>query len=1550
MFSFAHLLRLNRGFTAALFILVFTSAPHLGQAAAQVEILKAFKEGIYGSGEADLCLAPDGHLYGVMPEGGSHKAGWIFRIDRTSGMKTIVANFLGIWTEQARGKNPLGGLVVDPQGQLWGTTSAGGPLNRGTIYKLDPASGQITTVIDFTGRTGANRGSSPQGTLLDDGAGFFWGITNSGGTNDGGTVFKIQQSTGLLTTLADFEEWGDPRRNPIAGLVQDGAGFLWGVTNSNYHEGSIFKVNIITGVLSPVLSFSGSSGSNRGYKPNGKLVYDGTRYLWGTTQLGTLFKVDATTGVPTTVLSYESSQTSPQKYIPAAGLALDGEGYLWGTAAIQEGPGAIFKVELATEQVTWLYDPLAHPATDIHLHHPRSVLVLDNAGFFWGTSNSGSLGGYGNAFKVQIGTGQVTEVTPLAPSEEEAQEGYNPYGGLISDASGLLWGTTFRGGVHDKGTVYKLDLESRKTTTVVSFSGIGGNARGALPAGTLLDDGAGYLWGTTYSGGAFDCGTVFKVRISDGEFTSLVEFDNHGASRGQLPSPDLASDGQGFIWGTTQQSGNPDGGTIFKINIQTGEFLSVVDFSSLPQAGMHPYAGLTPDGLGYLWGTTTLSGTVFKIHATTHEVSIVADFPSYSRPFAKLTDDGADHFWGTTYGGGTSNDGSVFKVHKVTGAFTTVTSFPLKDSSQNPWAPLVSDGAGRLWGTTSSYHGGIFRVNLETGAVTYHFYFPAAPESMRVPGRGGLLRLTDGKFYGTTMDGGPDPSGWNSNAGTIFRMTEDAETRPPLITSPATNGLYGDTIPLTFTNQELYTNHTTLTLDNGAGVVRTISGTWPVGGTHTIQLKASALSLPSQYVVTGGSTIPDGIYTFTMTSTDNMENAPASTVVTGVRIDTTAPTISVENFTEEASDPISTPVHYPAPTVTDAVGVASIEYSKDPGAGFALGETTVTVTAKDAAGHTSTASFVVKVQDTTAPSVTATPFVLRAGMNGTATLPDFRSQLNASDVMSPLTRTQTPAAGTVLAVGEHPLTFSVSDPAGNTTTSQTSVTVLAAEMVETTMAAASGSPAPATDGLDPSATLFSFFAPAISDQCDLAAKVNLKAGSKFLSAIYQQDPTGSGRLRAFQNQSAPNLEGVTFKSFGDPLLAGDGSIAFAATLQGRNAVTTGTDTSVWTDALGGGLRMVLREGSEVRDGLKLKAVSSFALRNDELLALATLQTARGQVTTTDDTVVLRLTESGTEVLLREGTEIVAGDRPQASKIKTISVLGPALGSPGHGRWQGEGATIAKATLIDGRTVILRLVSGENPAVLLVTQGPASELELTAKWTKFGLPVIGSAGEGYAVHGTLQGLRGEVTPNDDTALLYYWDGPYFDELVRENDLAFEDGPVFASFLDPIVNGNGEALFQGTLRGSGVTAKNKIGLWHGIPGNLELTARLGDPATDRAGDAVIGRTWTAFLSHALPDDCGPLFLAKISGPGIGVTNNLGLWSRGVDGKVREIVRLGDNIPISSEPYAPVRQIKTLTLLTSPAGVFGATRSFNATGSVAVLVTFTDKAQAILRLDLP
>jgi cyclophilin family peptidyl-prolyl cis-trans isomerase len=490
-------------------------------------------------------------------------------------------------------------------------------------------------------------------------------------------------------------------------------------------------------------------------------------------------------------------------------------------------------------------------------------------------------------------------------------------------------------------------------------------------------------------------------------------------------------------------------------------------------------------------------------------------------------------------------------------------------------------------------------------------------------------------------------------------------------------------------------------------------------------------------------------------------------------------------------------------------------------------------------------------------------------------------------------------------------------------------------------AARTGDSAP---GAGAGATFKTFGPPALSDVRDLAARVTLLDGRATLGGIYVKDFFGAGTLAAYQGGPAPGISGV-FKSFLDPVLSAGGAIAFAARVQG-DGMKAGEDSGVWTDAFGPALDLVLREGSQVPGlpvGARLKAVSSLSLRDGELLALVTLGAAKDVVAASTDTVLLRMTAANAAVaLLREGHELAG---VPGSSIKSFSVLSPALGSPGHGRWHAEGVVVAKVILADTRTLLVKIAPTGAVTPLLSSADAATPIAAAAQWKSFGLPAVGSAGMGFVVSATLKPNLGGVTAATDTVLLTSADGATWSVLAREGGAApvTPAGPLYATFFDPVVNAAGHISFLATLQGAGLKASTKTALFAGA--TPALVARLGSPAPDAAGAPTLA-VWSKFLSHALPSGAGAgaIFLAETTGGDTTPRNKLGLWAVDSGGLLRRLLRTGDT------PAGGTSQITALTLLNAVPGAFGTTRSFNTTASIALAATFADKTQALLRVDVP
>ncbi|MDB6174247.1 MAG: peptidyl-prolyl cis-trans isomerase cyclophilin type [Chthoniobacteraceae bacterium] len=560
----------------------------------------------------------------------------------------------------------------------------------------------------------------------------------------------------------------------------------------------------------------------------------------------------------------------------------------------------------------------------------------------------------------------------------------------------------------------------------------------------------------------------------------------------------------------------------------------------------------------------------------------------------------------------------------------------------------------------------------------------------------------------------------------------------------------------------------------------------------------------------------------------------------------------------------------------------------------------------------------------------ASPQTLIADARRLAQIPDWRGTLvTATDNKEVVSFTQTPLPGSFQPIGDYSLIFSATDAAGNTSSVQSTLKVLydPATIPQLSLSAALGGadvPAAGNTDLPAGSFLSAFGTPAISDTGSLAARVTITAGKARLAGIYWENEAGENKIVARQNQPS---SGTNFKSFRDPVLAPGGAIAFAATLNGRKA---NEDEGLWTN-LFGSLAPVLREGGEIPGlgGLKLKSITTISLEDDALLALVKLLPMPGLVTPANDTALVRITglQAG-RLLVRTG---VAFD---GSLIKQISVFQPAARSPGQGRWSSGNNVLAKLTLADRRTVVATLHNDGTQATLLQTRAAGAGL------ASLSLPALG--GSSVAVLAT-KAIAPGITAANDSALYFAPNGTEFTDVIREEPGAGK----FASFSDPVVNDQGEMLFFGTRRGAVAGSPSVTALWqinHLSP--LQLVAQIGGPAADKEGNPLADTVWSTFTSFALPDGSGPVFVAQLSGRAVTGQKKLGLWAADSAGKVRQLLRTGDDVPFP----AGAKRLTGFTILNALPGSFGVRRSYNASGALALQATFADRTQAILRVNVP
>jgi uncharacterized repeat protein (TIGR03803 family) len=358
-----------------------------------------------------------------------------------------------------------------------------------------------------------------------------------------------------------------------------------------------------------------------------------------------------------------------------------------------------------------------------------------------------------------------------------------PVAGLVMDAAGNLYGTTSIGGSSQLGVVFKM-TESGQETVLYTFAG---GTDGANPEASLLMDSAGNLYGTTYAGGAYGVGTVFKVTAS-GQETVLYSFHG-GTTDGANPQASLIMDRAGNLYSTTNAGGAYGVGTVFEFSKNSQE--TVLYSFAGGTDGANPVAGVTLDAKGNLYGTTSAGGTsaygtVFQlakvvVPSTTSaqlkyvwKESILHNFTHQDDgdvPYAGLIFDGAGNLYGGATGGGANSGGTIFELSPSGEGwnFTVLYSLPGWDIS-GPFASLFLDSSGNIWGAThcdGTYEAGtVYELTNSGGSWNYNsmYVFTGGNDGSYV--YSALVFDKQGNLYGTTKTGG-NAFGF----GVVFKIT-----------------------------------------------------------------------------------------------------------------------------------------------------------------------------------------------------------------------------------------------------------------------------------------------------------------------------------------------------------------------------------------------------------------------------------------------------------------------------------------------------------------------------------------------------------------------------------------------------------------------------------------------------------------------------------------------------------------------------------------------------------------------------------------------------------
>ncbi len=423
------------------------------------------------------------------------------------------------------------------------------------------------------------------------------------------------QAAAVLTTLHEFQAFPYGAR-PNSALIKGGDGNFYGTTSSGgtNNAGTLFKISA-SGALTTLYSFGGNdaAGPNAGMVPGGDGNFYGVAGPAGTNSHGTVFQY-TTNGVLTTL----------------------------GSLFLANDPGDIQGI-VSSEPIQGI---------------DGNVYVTTT-----GVDVKGTI--FGTVFKISA-NGALTSLYSFTGGND----GGGP-SGLVQGKDGNFYGTTQGGGAHGGGTVFTITTNGA-LTTLYSFTGTND---GAYPEAVLVQGGDGNFYGTTYSGGSNNYGTVFKI-TANGALTTLHSFT--GEEDGANPGAGLVQGRDGTFYGTTEAYA---GGSVFKMSADGTLTTLAALFPLTGRSGFNPFSSseqLVQGSDGNLYGTTTdfggsegpeIDGAIFKL--TTN--GGLAGLSSYSLyfyggmfdlpiPSSGLVQGRDGSFYGTTFYGGQGGAGTIFKL------------------------------------------------------------------------------------------------------------------------------------------------------------------------------------------------------------------------------------------------------------------------------------------------------------------------------------------------------------------------------------------------------------------------------------------------------------------------------------------------------------------------------------------------------------------------------------------------------------------------------------------------------------------------------------------------------------------------------------------------------------------------------------------------------------------------------------------------------------------------------------------------------------------------
>ena len=518
-------------------------------------------------------------IWGLTSEGGKNGDGVIFRTDGQGDNYTVEYDF-----DYIDAVNPnYNDLMQATDGMFYGMTPYGGKLNKGVLFKYDPATSFYIKLLDFNDTGGA----LPQGSLLQASNGNLYGMTTEGGTANGGVLFEYNPANTTYAIKIDFGSSSFINgKTPYGSLIQANDGMLYGMTSCdaiNFPGGVIFQYNPVTGIYSEKFVFDNSLNGNTPYgsllQASDGMLY-GMTYQGGVNDRGTLFQYNPITSAFIKKIDFQGATDGAN---PTASLIQTSDGTLYGMTSKGGSyyEGVVFQYNLTTSVLEKKFDFNTSDGTS-----PKGSLVQAKDGMLYGMAEeNGSSDGVffckGVLFQYNPSSSTYTKKVIFGKYNTPY---VNPKGSLLLTDDGQLYGML--NGV--KGAIFQYDPVNSSYSTELLFTS---SLYGHNPHGSLIQASDGMLYGTTYKGGINNEGVLFQYNPSTHVYTKKIDFDRK--TIGGKPEGSLIQLTDGMLYGTTSTSETGAEGTIFQYEPLTGTISKKADFTNSMATGRSPKGSLT---------------------------------------------------------------------------------------------------------------------------------------------------------------------------------------------------------------------------------------------------------------------------------------------------------------------------------------------------------------------------------------------------------------------------------------------------------------------------------------------------------------------------------------------------------------------------------------------------------------------------------------------------------------------------------------------------------------------------------------------------------------------------------------------------------------------------------------------------------------------------------------------------------------------------------------------------------------------------------------------